>query len=103
MLCSQPVQSLLPQDIKKVTIFKDPELGLGMIVSTRCDPSNNKCLVVTQLRYHDDGSPGPAAQEGVQVGDEVLTVEGQSLESFEDFKSRVGGLNGVTIEVGRDP
>ena len=97
------MQSLLLQDIKEITIVKDPKLGLGMSISTSYDPSKNECLVVNQLRYHDDGSPGPAAQEGVQVGDEVLTVEGQSLESFEDFKSRVGGLNGVTIEVGRDP
>ena len=97
------MQSLLLQDIKEITIVKDPKLGLGMSISTSYDPSKNECLVVNQLRYHDDGSPGPAAQAGMQVGDEVMTVDGEPIESFEDFKRRVRGLNSVTIEVGRGP
>ena len=103
MFYPQPVNALVLQDIAEITIVKDPELGLGMSMSTTNDAEREQCLVVNELRYHADGSPGPAMQAGVQVGDEVLTLEGDPVDSFDDFRRRVRRLNKVTIEFGRGP
>ena len=98
----QPVQSLVLQDIVEITITKDPELGLGMSMSAIYEEADSDMrLVVNELLYHEDGSPGPALQAGVQVGDEICSLEGKEVSSFETFKRGVIGLDTVTMEFAR--
>lgn len=88
----------------EVEIFKDPRVGLGMslIGSTYGHRNEHHCLEVNNLRSLPDGSPGPAAEAGVQIGDHVVSANGYAVTDFPSLKRAVGNAQSVTVEIERD-
>merc|ERR1711937_888970 len=65
----------------QIDIARDRHVGLGMsmVGSTH---NGHDCLVVNALRSRPDGSPGPAEEADVQIGDILVTVNGGTITDF---------------------
>merc|ERR1719174_2511407 len=65
----------------EVELFRDRHVGLGMSMTSTTYGHHDEytCLAVNALRDRPDGSPGPAHEAGVLVGDLVLTANGYAV------------------------
>ena len=94
-------QLFYSQPITEYEIFRDPDVGLGMSMVATTYGRNNEhhCLKVNAFRSRPDGSPGPAEEVGVQLGDRVLTANGHTITDFRSLQRAVGKSISVTIEM----
>ena len=76
------------QPLIEVEIERDYRLGLGMGTkeSTRGHNNDQRCLIVDGFRSRANGSPGPAEEAGVEIGDILVTANGYAITDFASLK-----------------
>ena len=86
-----------------IKIQRDHHVGLGMNVRSSTHGPNNdqECLEVNALLSRQDGSPGPAEQAGVQVGDLVVIANGFSITDFPSLKQAVRNSKTIALQFER--
>jgi len=55
---------------------------------------------VGELTASEDGSPAPAAQAGLLLGDRIVSIDGEPVDDWTDLRERVGDLPGDTVVLG---
>jgi len=64
--------------------------GVGMVVMMEKLANSQAVLTVQEVI-----TGGPAAKAGIQVGDQILTIEGQPIEQFTDMRQAIINMRGA--------
>jgi hypothetical protein len=88
------------------SVTRSPTVGLGVVMKEAMmdlpeSQDRFPVIIITELKQHADGTPGPAKAAGIEVGDIVVSVGDPpvNVSTFEQFGACVRDHNEVILTV----